>query len=223
MHFEWQKHHQHVGGISGKWTLKCMFFVTYIITYIEIQDTSYAASVEGTFCLHINKLFFRLLSWLGRNDTNILNSSDTSKVGCHHDLTLPFLFQNETVCSRFFSIYLFQRWLTQKSFCPLSPVTHCTNCCSQQWSSVLTHQPCVPQIWQLILKALVFILCHLSYSLEPSFPRHGPVRVVPFLHVPVHSNFALISSGHGTRPVSGCEDSSDLCSCIEIPCTLKPG
>lgn len=62
----------------------------------SIQDTSYADSVEGTFCLHINKLF-RLLSWLGRIDTNILNSSDTSKVSCHHDLTLPFLFQNETL------------------------------------------------------------------------------------------------------------------------------
>lgn len=62
----------------------------------SIQVTSYADSVEGTFCLHINKLFFRSLSWLRKNDTNVLNSSDTSKVGCHHDLTLPFLFQKET-------------------------------------------------------------------------------------------------------------------------------
>lgn len=60
----------------------------------SIQDTSYGDSIEVTFCLHINKLFFRLLSWLGKNDTKILNSSDTSQVGCH--CWVPLLFQNET-------------------------------------------------------------------------------------------------------------------------------
>lgn len=62
-----------------------------------------------------------------------------------------------------------------------------------------------------------------SYSPESSFPRLGPVRVIPFLHVPVNGNFALISSGYGTAPVPGCKDASELRSCIEIPCTLNPG
>lgn len=62
----------------------------------SIQDTSYADSTEETFYLHINKHLFRLLNWLEKNYTNILNCSDTSKVGCHHDLTSPFSFQYET-------------------------------------------------------------------------------------------------------------------------------
>lgn len=189
----------------------------------SIQDTSYADSVEGTFCLHINKLFFRLLSWLGKNDTNVLNSSGTSKVGCHRDLTLPFLFQNETPFVVGFLRILAPKMTDTKELLSL-------------FSSYVSHQ--------LLLSAMLLCLytstlCPTDLTTYPQSPRLLPVpallvtrivfpqtwslRVIPFLHVPVNGNFALISSGYGTTPVPGCKDSSELCSCIEIPCTLNPG
>lgn len=66
-------------------------------------------------------------------------------------------------------------------------------------------------------------LCRPSYSLKLSFPRHDPVEVIAFLHVPLNGNFALTSSGYRNPPVPGCKDSSELRLCIEIPCTVNPG
>lgn len=176
-----------------------------------------ADSVEGNFCLHINKVSFRLLNWLGKKDTHPF-FSDTGKAGSHCGLTVPFLFQNPFAV---FFIYLLQSWLTQKSFCSLSPVTFPTNCCSQQASSAFTHQPRVPQISQPTLKALASLLHHSSYPLQ-SFP-HTMVLIHSCPSCPVNGNFGLVSSGHKTIPVPGCKNSSELCSCIEIPPTLNPG
>lgn len=160
-----------------------------------------ADSVEGNFCLHINKVSFRLLSWLGKKDTHPF-FSDTGKAGSHCGLTVPFLFQNPFAV---FFIYLLQSWLTQKSFCSLSPVTFPTNCCSQQASSAFTHQPRVPQISQPTLKALASLLHHSSYPLQ-SFP-HTMVLIHSCPSCPV--KVILAWSPAVTRPY--------LCQGVKIP------
>lgn len=181
-----------------------------------------ADSVEGNFCLHINRVSFRLLKWLGKKDTHPF-FSDTSKAGSHCGLSVPFLFQNQTPLQQVFFIYLLQSWLTQKSFCSLSPVTFPTKCCSQQASSAFTHQPRVPQLSQPTLKALDSLPpAPLLLPTSILFP-HTMVLIHSFPSCPVNGNFGLVSSGHKTTPVPGCKDSSELCSCIEIPPMLNPG
>lgn len=119
--------------------------------------------------------------------------------------------------------------------CSFSPYT----CSKDNWhkrASVPSLQLCIPPTAALTnapLSSHISLVSHRSHnvsskasppsSLESSFPRHGLVRVIPFLHVPVNSNFALISSGYRTTPVPGYKDSSELCSCIEILGTLNPG
>lgn len=100
-----------------------------------------------------------------------------------------------------------------EKICPLFPAMCPTSCCSQQCTSSGVSASCptdLPNDPQSLC------LLQVSTLLLTHFPT---VRVIPSLHVPVDSNFALIFTGYRTTSVPRCKDSSEPCSCIEIPCT----